>query len=743
MDNAPWWIGPESWQDEVHPSAAPPWAFVREVELAAAPAAAWLAISAAAGYVLWVNGELVGSGPARSFPDRPQLDRHDLAVRLRAGRNRLAVALIPSTGVLGYGVPTRLGLWVEADLGGQRVVSDRSWRGKAMEWVGRCGLVASLPTAAQEHHRGGGADARWLDDGAIDGWPLARLLGGAGTPPWRRLEPRSVPLLDETPAVVPLVWRGSAPAAVEDPALNLARRFNQQPCTGAAVADAGAAEVEAEPGTVVVFDLGRTCTVRPGLEVAWAEPGCRLELFYDIGLGERPIASLGFSSRSEGFCDSFTPAGAGRWQGLAWRGCRFVSVRAVGGRCRFRPDLRRVAYPFPDAAGFSCADPVLQRIWDLGAASLRSSVLDVPVDTCWREAVCWTLDACVQGKAAFFTFGDARPWRRALVLAAHGIDAEGLPHAVVPSADSFMVLPDQALGWVRGCGEYCAATGDAALAVEVAPAVVRLLARCAADSTGDGLYVPPDCCWHWVDWAPVERRAYALPLNAMLLHAARAAQALAARAGDAALAELAGRLDRTLTAALERFRDPAGGGLLAHLPGPPEARSNGFAAGTETALHGIHGNALALAAGIGGPAVLAACRRFAADPAGLDGRFGIGWSDWLLQPLADHGHGAEAVAGLRARAQPCLDAGLPTWGEDWKPSRFNSAHGWGAAANSLLVGALCGLAPAAPGWAAVRFQPCPGMPDWSYRLRLPQGELRAAMTAGVPSLELPPGCRPA
>ena len=739
MSNAPWWIGPESWQDEVHPSSAPPWAFVREFDLAAVELASRLDITAAASYVLWINGVLVGSGPARSFPARMAVDRHLPATLLRVGRNRLAIALIPSTGVAGYGIPGRMGLWVEAQFGDLALISDAQWRGTAMEWTGHCGLLASLPTAAQEHHRHGHPDDRWMMDAPVENWPFARLLGGAGTPPWLTLEPRPVPLLTETASDPPVVWRGSAPAEVADPALNLARRFTTGPCSGAAVPAEAGAEITAAPGTVTVFDLGRTRTIRPGLSVLAAEPGCRLEVFYDITLGERPTASLGFGSRTEGFVDSFTTAGAGDWQGLAWRGCRYVTVRVVGGGCRFRLTPRLVAYPFPDQAGFTCADPLWQRIWDLSATTLRSSVLDVPVDTCWREMSCWTLDACIQGKAAFLTFGDARPWRRALELAGQGIDPEGLPRAIVPSGDSFMILPDQALGWVRSCAEYLQFTGDASLAAEVAAGMHRLLGRCLRDLTADDLYIPPDCCWHWVDWAPVEHRAYALPINALLLVAARAATTVATQAGHRELTTIAARLSATLPPALARFRDPAGGGLLAHLPGPADARTNGFAARTNPARFGMHGNALALAGGMDDPMVVAACRRFALASDGLDREFGIGWSDWLLQPLADHGHASDALEGLRRRCQPGLDAGLVTWGEGWGTHIHNSAHGWAAGANSLIVGALCGLSPATPGWAAVRFTPCPGMPDWSYRLQTPHGELRAGMTSGIARLELPAG----
>jgi len=739
MSDAPWWIGPISWQDEAHPASSPPWAFVREFDLATLPTDAHIDMTAAAGYVLWINGVLVGSGPARSFPGRMAVDRLRPIALLRPGRNRLAIALIPSTGVAGYGVPTRMGLWVEAHVGDLVIVSDASWRGKAMEWTGHCGLLASLPTAAQEHHRHGGSDDRWMADAAVEGWHAARLLGGAGTPPWLTMEPRPVPLLTETPVVPRVVWRGSAPAEVADPAMNLARRFNDGACTGSAVAEPGA-EIDAAPGTVTTFDLGHTRAIRPGLSVAVPDPGCRLEVFYDIAMGERPTASMGFGSRTEGFADSFTPSGTGEWQGLAWRGCRYVTVRVVGGNCRYRLMPRVIAYPFPDDAGFTCADPAWQRIWDLGVATLRSSVLDVPVDTCWREMSCWTFDACVQGKAAFLTFGDARPWRRALDLIGQGIDPQGLPRAIVPAGDSFMILPDQALGWVRSCGEYVWLTGDVGILDAVLPGVHRLLARCLRDLTADDLYIPPDCCWHWVDWAPVEHRAYALPLNALLLVAARAAHGLADRSGHGKLAAVADGLISRLKPALARFRDPAGGGLLAHLPGPPGTRTNGFGARKSAARHGIHGNALALTTDVADPMVLAACRRFVGDANSLDGDFGIGWSDWLLQPLADHGHAADAVAGLMLRCRPGLDAGLVTWGENWKPRIHNSAHGWAAAGNSLIVGALCGLSPVAPGWAAVHFSPCPGMPDWSYRLRTPHGELRASMTDGVAELHLPGGC---
>ncbi|NAZ76303.1 alpha-L-rhamnosidase, partial [Kineococcus sp. T13] len=121
--------------------------FRRTFELTRVPAQAPARLSADARYVLWVNGVEVGRGPARSQPARQRYDSYDLAAHLRAGTNVVAVLVTYYGKATSFWQPAAEGastdarLVLEADLDGEQLTSDDSWR------TLRCSAY-SLPTAA-------------------------------------------------------------------------------------------------------------------------------------------------------------------------------------------------------------------------------------------------------------------------------------------------------------------------------------------------------------------------------------------------------------------------------------------------------------------------------------------------------------------------------------------------------------------------------------------------------------------
>ena len=62
------WIAYTEWPLDCRPVIDHPIAFRKDFKLAAAPASGKLVVSAADRYGLWLNGRLVGYGPARSYP---------------------------------------------------------------------------------------------------------------------------------------------------------------------------------------------------------------------------------------------------------------------------------------------------------------------------------------------------------------------------------------------------------------------------------------------------------------------------------------------------------------------------------------------------------------------------------------------------------------------------------------------------------------------------------------------------
>ncbi len=147
-------------------------------------------------YRLVVNGEWVGDGPARSWPEHFQYDTLDLTPYLFDGENELLViARHWSVGTF-HSVPRQAGLLVQLDLeltgGRKRVIAgDRSWQvAEANAWRPNTPRV-SIQMEPQELY-----DARLEDD--LEFEPAAQLYPAAAGP-WQDLQPRDVAMLTRSP----------------------------------------------------------------------------------------------------------------------------------------------------------------------------------------------------------------------------------------------------------------------------------------------------------------------------------------------------------------------------------------------------------------------------------------------------------------------------------------------------------------------------------------------------------------
>lgn len=688
------WVGPESWKQDAYPVSPHPALFRRDIQIAGHPTAAALRITAHARYVLYINGKRVAAGPARCYPERQILDPIDILPFLRVGDNALAVYILMPTGATGYSVTARPGLFCTGEItcAGQTIpiATDASWRVRSAEWISNEGFFLSLPVGMQEHTNLAHAPADALT-GSLEHFTPVRVMGPAGTPPYTTLETRPIPLLTESPLTPRLIYSGACDATRHAPSTNLARQLSSLKMMGHRRGPSPTSEVTLDTAAdnIVTLDFGRARMIRPAFEITQAQGDCRIELYYDLAFRDKPTTMQGFGSAREGFCDSLSAPAAGvHFSTLLPRGFRFLTLRLSGsGQCHLHLRCQSVDYPFSEARQPPTRDPVLARIWRASCDTLRSAANDVFVDTCTRENVLWTLDACLAGKAAFDSFGEMRLWRRCLSLIAQGINASGIPHAVVPSQDSFMILFDQTMYFVISCRDYAERTGDHTLIPEVWPAIQRFLTLCLKHMTSEDLFVPPAYSWHFVDWAPIPKRAYSFPINAMLALALDAAAAMRPNESRHFI-----QASAVLKMALKRFWDPEAGCYRNHIEPivqiGPQTTFNAPTEGT-TLTHGVHANALALHCGLGTEPQRESTARWIADrlsePFGPPNTFGPGWTELILDPLFAYGFGASALDFVKRAYGQALDVGAPTWGEGFSADQFNTAHGWGAIVNSLLA----------------------------------------------------------
>ncbi|OAM90287.1 glycoside hydrolase family 78 protein [Termitidicoccus mucosus] len=195
------------------------WCYFRKtIALSAAPAAAGLRIFADARYRLFVNGDYIARGPARSDPRWQSYDVIDLAGHLRAGENLIAVQVLYYGYNTGQHLPRVPCLAAEIDItdaaGKTRAHrTDASWKTFLSESFDRDAPRVNGCQGAIEIFDARREPDRWTEPGFDDSaWPAAKARAiGNDQIPYNRLLPRDIPMLEET--TLP-VSRVSAPLTV-------------------------------------------------------------------------------------------------------------------------------------------------------------------------------------------------------------------------------------------------------------------------------------------------------------------------------------------------------------------------------------------------------------------------------------------------------------------------------------------------------------------------------------------------
>lgn len=681
------WIAP-GWKYSATAMSPMPMAFRRDYIFTGNIISADIKIAAFYKYVIFINGETVCYGPARSFATHLFYDKIDIKPYIKQGENNIAVVVFPSTGATAYAPVARMGLFIAGsvitDVQEIDIITDKNWIYRCADWYNMGEYFISMPTYYQEHFDRKKEPDGWKTDNNLS-WDKVFFLGHLGAPPFKKLSKRPIPMLIEKDFKPNCVWVGNAGREIITDG-NQAVLFNEEKIVGKAF---GKEELSNEKYNVFTFDFSKTGLFRPGIQINF-EGEVKVELYYDILLYERPTAMRGFGREDEGFCDTFIPKeGEDCWEAIVPKGFRFLTVKISGsGRASFSLKCKSVDYPYGVMNIPDTDDDEIIKIWNCAAESIKSSTNDVIVDTCSRENVLWTADCCMTAQAAYYTFGETAMWRRVNLLIGEGIESDGTPKAVVPAEDSWMKLFDQTFTWVRSCKQYYDVTGDVDFLHEVTPRVYDFLSLCKSHITEKGLFIPPDYSWYWVDWAKIDRRPYSLAINALLIIAADSGMEMAKVVSDDKLFTLCENICKTVRKASEGFFDEKEGAFLGHIEPEKSYLYNSFGFCDETMLNPycVHSNALAIRAKIGDDRMRKGAAEFIAK--NLEGEpsdiMGPGWVYTILTPLFENGYEEIAIKFIKKAFLAFVDAGAPTFGECFDNREFNTAHGWGSSVNTLI-----------------------------------------------------------
>jgi len=388
--------------------------------------------------------------------------------------------------------------------------------------------------------------------------------------------------------------------------------------------------------------------------------------------------------------------------------------------------------PSRPAGAFACSDEGLTRIAAVASWTLRTCLQGLVLDGAKRDRMPWIGDQALATAVNAYTVADPGIVRDGLV--ALGRQRRGYVNG----------LADYSLWWVIGQGFLQRFFGERKHLEREAEGVHAFLERLAEEAGPDAVLRPrrpggfsEETGPVLIDWGvEPEPGRDSTALQALWFWALSTGADLLARvghSGESRWRDLAATLRSTLE---ERVR--AVGAWSRYLDEPQEHRG-------ALPVDDPHTCFLGALAGLIEPTepVVAAIR--AARPR----------TPWMaafaLRALGAAGRRGEAVALLRSRWIPMLDAGATTFWEEFpddgeplamygRPFGRSLAHAWGAGPAALLPELVLGIAPLADGWTRIAVDPELGDLDWAAAVvPTPFGELVVSADRESVMVDVPDG----
>jgi hypothetical protein len=710
---------------------------VFEARDAAALHQATLQLFADARYLLWVNGQFIGRGPAFFHPHRLPYDTYELHALLRDGRNVLAV-LVHSYGISlhNYTATGRPGLTARLaleDTGGAQsiIYSDDSWKSSGQSgWIEdtprRCWALGCI-----EQYDAKIAPVGWQDIEFDDRtWFPADVhepLGSGGV----QVLPSPLPGLrfDWSPAVRLL---GSAAVSGEAHRFERSQRssdYGQRLMTeewrplneGRVVVREGGEGLQIElkdlrpdEGIALALDLGVETCGHPSFDVTTSSAGS-----IDIGCAElltdgRPAVlrkGVSYANRYDARpgTQRWMPHGftAGRYLLMVLRGFTGAVQLTRVGMMSSEPALE---WP----ATFESSDERLNQLFQVCARTHRVGTQECMMDCPTREQALYVGDGILTGNWLTRLTGDARHWRYLLDETFAAQSPEGLLKSTTFSGRAHILL-DYDLWAVVGVRDYLRETGDVEFTRSLASGCRRVLewfgARIKADglldlrpfSENDTWVKPPGKAldalkdpgtlifidhpglgWHNQNEPGIDRRGVNAAMNALLVIALRALSEVLRATGDGSAERYARQADELAAKAAPVFWKP-----------DEKAFCDGLLDGNLLPQISQQTNTLCLAAGFAVPTSRRELLQRILDRNDADlARSGPYFWAHMYPLLVAEGLSREALDETRRLWGPMLEAGATTLWETFLGDHLDSyCHPWSGAPLEFLMRYLAGIGP--------------------------------------------------
>jgi len=683
--------------------------FRKEITLASVPAHFWVHVSADNRFLLHVNGQYAGEGPARGDLFHWRFETIDLAPLLKAGKNVLAAT------VWNFGtrapvaqMSNRSGFMVQGDTTAEEAVdTDTSWQVKQEKGRGLAATngVAGYYAAGPGELVDGRAvawdwDATAVSDAAS--WHAAEVIGRAATSEAQDADNNWELVQDLLPAMEHRLTDAGKPVHAEGLAAQPA--FPAQPL-----------EIPANTHVTLLLDNGVLQTAYPELVLSSGRDAevkfTYTEALYDAQ-GNKGNRNEIAGRHIEGVSDEFISDGAKRrdYQPLWWRTWRYLQIDVTTKAAPLR--LERLgawfsAYPFQENASIAGDIPDLKKLWDTGWRTARLCAHETYMDAPYWEQLQYVGDTRIQALISYAVTGDSRLGRQAITNIGSSITPEGLTQSRYPSRLP-QFIPPFSLLWVDMLHDYWMYVNDEALVRETLPRTRDVIDWYALHLREDGLMGRVKW-WEFGDWTsgykdgdpPQDADGGSTFLTVQLIEALRDAAELEQDYGSKERAAVYRKTIEKASAALNRLNWDVEHGVYADTPAKTSysQQANVLAVWQDVAPEAEQ-KAILRRVLVSEEGKEAAIDGTAVPPMSAMSYY----FRFYLSRALEHAGLADLYVSQLTPWYDMLKLGLTTWAEKPEPTR-SDCHAWSAHPNYDLLTVVAGIHPGAPGFAKVRIEP--------------------------------------
>ena len=702
--------------------------FRRTFQVASVPAQATLYIAGPRSLKVWLNGQLAEQVESDiTSPLGMHVFATDVKRLLKPGANTIAIEAVRGRGVSGFAnsaivrqqtfgqvlvakiVPAAEGINAPAI-----VRSDKEWKSsgeKADGWEkpgfneGSWQPVQSIGPIESNIEM-----FQWNADAGLYNWPGYDGISG---------------FLAHTPIAAKSVL---AQYAGRGALMNLESLTGGQ---GAFSVRMPAVHLTNEEAPSVVLDFGRELTGRVELV---SDSDAPVTVTVQMGESESEAMKVPYLGTNQ---LTIPPHATGYGPKTAFR---FAKVRFVGGAPELKFKAIRVDhiyYPVEYKGSFESSDPLLNRIWEIGAYTAHLCMQDGVWDASKRDRGRWMGDTDVSGRVIEDVFGE------------HPLMEDTLDRLIGPAPVEQHVngIPGYSSFWFTGVADYYRHTGDKKFLERERERMLQLLQFVDKEFDERNVYANKTKVWLYVDWSPELNGDTPETRRATTLEYARAyreAAWLLHELGDTANSDKYQARAKDLEIAAQKY-------LM-------DSATGTFGPRWQT-------NAAAVISGAAKPEQYDAIWKNVLSQVGnADTR---GWiispyyNYYVIRAMGEMGHRDAALKWIRQYWGGMVGEGATSFWEAYDPSWFHEdfhsslqadnrsgyfvslAHGWSAGPTAWLMEQVLGIQPTGAGFSTVDIRPDLIDLEWARGAEpTPRGLLKVDAKKGGPIVvDVPEGVK--